>query len=81
MMLARGMGVLRPCTMSTTPVGLNPAVRVWMARYVESHMRRALAPLLFDDHARAAAEQQRRSAVAPARRSKAALAKGRPRAN
>ena len=46
-----------------------------LAYYVEWHMRRALAPLLFDDHDRAAAEQQRRSAVAPARRSKAALAK------
>ena len=46
-----------------------------LAYYVEWHMRRALAPLLFDDHDRAAAEQQRRSAVAPARRSKAALSK------
>ena len=37
--------------------------------------RRALAPLLFDDHDPAAAEQQRTSIVAPARRSKAAVAK------
>ena len=45
--------------------------------YVEWHMRRALAPLLFDDHDPAAAEQQRTSIVAPARRSKAAVAKAR----
>ena len=30
-----------------------------LAYYVEWHMRRALAPLLFDDHDPAAAEQQR----------------------
>ena len=39
-----------------------------LAYYVEWHMRRALAPLLFDDHDPAAAEQQRTSVVAPARR-------------
>ena len=48
-----------------------------LAYYVEWHMRRALAPLLFDDHDPAAAEQQRTSIVAPARRSPAALAKAR----
>ena len=48
-----------------------------LAYYVEWHMRRALAPLLFDDHDPAAAEQQRTSVVAPARRSPAALAKAR----
>ena len=46
-----------------------------LAYYVEWHMRRGLAPLLFDDHDPAAAEQQRTSVVAPARRSPAALAK------
>ena len=46
-----------------------------LAYYVEWHMRRALAPLLFDDHDPAAAEQRRTSIVAPARRSPAALAK------
>lgn len=46
-----------------------------LAYYVEWHMRRALAPLLFDDHDPAAAERQRASIVAPARRSPAALAK------
>ena len=45
-----------------------------LAYYVEWHMRRAL-PLLFDDHDPAAAERQRASIVAPARRSPAALAK------
>jgi len=46
-----------------------------LAYYVEWHMRRALAPLLFDDHDPAAAEQQRPSVVAAARRSPAACAK------
>ena len=48
-----------------------------LAYYVEWHMRRALAPLLFDDHDPAAAERQRTSVVAPARRSPAAVAKAR----
>ena len=48
-----------------------------LAYYVEWHMRRDLAPLLFDDHDPAAAEQQRSSVVASARRSPAALAKAR----
>ena len=48
-----------------------------LAYYVEWHMRRGLAPLLFDDHDPAAAEPQRTSVVAPARRSPAALAKAR----
>ena len=48
-----------------------------LAYYVEWHMRRALAPLLFDDHDPAASGQQRTSVVAPARRSKAAVAKAR----
>ena len=43
-----------------------------LAYRVEWHMRQALAPLLFDDHDPAAAEQQRRSVVAPAKRSPAA---------
>ena len=46
-----------------------------LAYYVAWHMRHALAPLLFDDHDPAAAEQQRPSVVAAARRSPAALAK------
>ena len=43
--------------------------------YVDWHMRRALAPLLFDDHDPAAAAQQRRSVVESATRSPAARAK------
>lgn len=46
-----------------------------LAYYVEWHMRRRLAPLLFDDHDRQQAETQRGSIVAPAPRSKAARAK------
>jgi transposase len=40
-----------------------------LAYYVEWHMRRALAPLLFDDDDRAQARAARRSVVAPAERS------------
>ena len=48
-----------------------------LAYYVEWHMRQQLAPLLFDDHDPAAGERKRRSVVAPAQRSPAALAKAR----
>lgn len=47
----------------------------FLSYYVEWHMRRALAPLLFDDHDRKAAAAKRRSIVAPAQRSDAALKK------
>jgi transposase len=40
-----------------------------LAYYVEWHMRRALAPLLFDDDDRARARAERHSVVAPAERS------------
>jgi hypothetical protein len=46
-----------------------------LAYYVEWHMRQSLAPILFDDHDRPAAEAERRSIVAPARRSPAARRK------
>ena len=46
-----------------------------LAYYVEWHMRQKLAPLLFDDHDPAAAEQQRPSVVQKAKRSPAARAK------
>jgi len=46
-----------------------------LAYYVEWHMRRALAPILFDDHDPAAAQAQRASIVAPATRSPKALHK------
>ena len=46
-----------------------------LAYHVEWHMRQDLASLLFDDDDRAAAEQLRRSVVAPAQRSTAARQK------
>ena len=46
-----------------------------LAYYVEWHMRRALAPVLFDDDDRQAAEKRRTSIVAPACRSEGAEAK------
>ena len=46
-----------------------------LAYYVEWHMRRALAPLLFDDDDPAGAEATRSSPVAPARPSASARAK------
>ena len=46
-----------------------------LAYYVEWHMRRALAPLLFDDEDRDNAQALRTSVVAPAARSEAAQKK------
>lgn len=46
-----------------------------LAYYVEWHMRRALAPILFDDDDPAAGQAQRNSVVAPAMRSPKALLK------
>ena len=43
-----------------------------LAYYVEWHLRQKLAPVLFDDHDRAAGEQLRESVVQPAQRSPAA---------
>ena len=43
-----------------------------LAYYVEWHMRSKLAPVLFDDHDRAAGERLRESVVQPAQRSPAA---------
>ena len=48
-----------------------------LAYYVEWHMRRALAPMLFDDDDRAAAAHRRKSAVAKAQRSEKAERKAR----
>lgn len=45
------------------------------AYYVEWQMRRALAPILFDDHDRATAQTERQSIVAQATRSPKALQK------
>jgi transposase len=46
-----------------------------LAYYLEWHMRQRLAPMLFDDTDKEAAEAQRRSVVAQAPRSKAAVKK------
>ena len=46
-----------------------------LAYYVEWHMKQALAPMLFEDHDRAAAEALRESVVAPAKRSLIAMRK------
>ena len=46
-----------------------------LAYHVEWHMRKDLAPLLFDEDDRTAAEQMRASVVAPAQRSASAQAK------
>lgn len=46
-----------------------------LAYYVEWHMRKNLAPLLFDDEDKTAAEKLRASVVAPAQRSPSAQAK------
>jgi len=52
-----------------------------LAYYVEWHMRRLPAPLLFDDHDLAAAQALRESIVAPARVSPAAARKARTKKN
>jgi hypothetical protein len=44
-----------------------------LAYYLEWHMRQRLAPMLFDDTDKAAAEAQRRNVVAQAQRSNAAV--------
>src|SRR5215831_8879935 len=46
-----------------------------LAYYVEWHMRRALKPILFDDHDKVSADAARTSIVAKAKRSQAANAK------
>ena len=48
-----------------------------LAYYVEWHMRRSLAPLLFDDEEPEEGEARRESVVAPAKRSKSAERKAR----
>jgi hypothetical protein len=48
-----------------------------LAYYLEWHMRKALAPILFDDHNHAAAEASRTSPVAKAEPSPAAERKAR----
>jgi hypothetical protein len=66
---------IRPVFHWTAPRVRAHVLLCMLAYYVEFHMRRRLAPLLFDDHDRAAAVAQRKSIVAPAERSPAAKRK------
>jgi hypothetical protein len=62
---------LRPVHWSAPRVRA-PVLLCMLPYYLEWHMRQALAPLLFDDHDRPAAERQRASPVAKAEPSPAA---------
>ena len=66
---------IRPVFHWTAPRVRAHVLLCMLAYYVEFHMRRALAPILFDDHDRAAAAAERASIVAPAKRSPAARRK------
>lgn len=69
----RAFRSLKTVDLHVRPIGHRKAERVrahillcMLAYYVEWHMRRALAPLLFDDDDKAAGEARRSSPVAPA---------------
>ena len=66
---------IRPIFHWTAPRVRAHVLLCMLAYYVEFHMRSRLAPLLFDDHDRAAAAAERTSIVAPAQRSPAAKRK------
>jgi hypothetical protein len=66
---------IRPVFHWTAPRVRTHVFLCMLAYYVEFHMRSRLAPILFDDHDRAAAAAERRSIVAPAERSPAAQRK------
>ena len=66
---------IRPVFHWTAPRVRAHVFLCMLAYYVEFHMRGRLAPILFDDHDRAAAAAQRPSIVAPAERSPAAQRK------
>jgi hypothetical protein len=63
---------VRPIHHRTEPRVRAHVFLCMLAYHVEWHMRRALAPLLFDDHEKGAAQLKRRSVVARAERSRAA---------
>jgi hypothetical protein len=63
---------LRPVFHWAAPCGRAHTLLCMLAHYLEWHMRQALAPLLFDDHDRTAADAQRTSPVAKAEVSPAA---------
>ena len=78
-LVERAFRSLKTIDLKVRPIYHRKAERVrahvllcMLAYYVEWHMRQALAPMLFDDHDRQAAQAQRRSVVAPATRSPAA---------
>ena len=66
---------LRPVFHWTAPRVRAHVLLCMLAYYLEWHMRQPLAPMLFDDHDRAAAEAGRASPVAKAKVSKAACRK------
>jgi hypothetical protein len=66
---------LRPVFHWTAPRVRAHVLLCMLAYYLEWHMRQPLAPMLFDDHDRAAAEAGRTSPVAKARVSKVAYRK------
>ena len=66
---------LRPVFHWTAPRVRAHVLLCMLAYYLEWHMRQPLAPMLFDDHDRAAADAERTSPVAKAKVSKAAYRK------
>src|ERR1700753_4193015 len=66
---------LRPVFHWTAPRVRAHVLLCMLAYYLEWHMRQTLAPMLFDDHDRAAADAGRTSPVAKAKVSKAAYRK------
>jgi hypothetical protein len=80
----RAFRSIKTVDLKVRPVGHHKADRVrthvflcMLAYYVEWHMRKALAPILFDDDDRADAEARRASVVAPAQPSARAERKAR----
>jgi hypothetical protein len=78
----RAFGSMKSVHLKVRPIYHHQAERVkahvflcMLAYYVEWLMRRALAPLLFDDEDHEAAQGQRTSMVAPAQRSASAQQK------
>lgn len=78
----RAFRSLKTVDLKVRPINHHLADRVrshvlicMLAYYVEWHMRRALAPMLFDDDDKASAEAARSSVVAPAKRSPRAIRK------
>ncbi len=81
-LVERAFRCLKGMDLRVRPVGHRREQRVrahvllcMLAYYVEWHMRRALAPLLFSEEQKEAAEALRTSVVAPARRSPSAQRK------